>query len=293
MPRYEYRYRKPQRRRTGLRRVMLVIVLLLIIAYPFFEAFHLNVQEHTTSIQNLPSNLKNLKVVFLSDIHQNRWDSQKRTDRVIKIVNSLGADLVLLGGDYAASPYTAIHFFESLPLIQARLGVYAVLGNNDRSESTEDLRKLTQAMYAAGVTPLINEVVRIKVGQAELSIAGVDDLEEGDPDVAGVAAQVYEDDFVIFLGHNPDLLNDAVKAVDAEGKTHWFDLALFGHTHGGQITFFGKPLLSMFSPKTSSRYLSGWITENRANILISNGVGTVVVPMRIFAPAQIHMIRLR
>jgi uncharacterized protein len=293
LPRYEYRYRRPQRRKTRLWRVLLVIGLILAIVYPFFEAFHLSVQEHTTNAQNLPSNLRNLKVVFLSDIHQNTWDSQARTDMVIKTVNGLSADLVLLGGDYAMDPESAVQFFKHLPLIHARLGVFGVLGNNDRSESDDDLRSLMEAMQEAGVTPLVNEVVKLKVGQADLYVAGIDDLENGHPDVAGVAAQLNADDYVILVGHNPDLLTDAVKAVDQNGKAHWFDLALFGHTHGGQITLFGKPLLSVFSPKTSSRYLSGWLSENRADILISNGVGTVIVPMRLFAPAQIHLIRLR
>ena len=148
-------------------------------------------------------------------------------------------------------------------------------------------------MQEAGVTPLVNEVVKLKVGQADLYVAGIDDLDNGHPDVPGVAAQLGADDYVILVGHNPDLLTDAVKAVDKNGKAHWFDLALFGHTHGGQITLLGKPLLSVFSPKTSSRYLSGWLSENRADILISNGVGTVIVPLRLFAPAQIHLIRLR
>ncbi|MBN1776594.1 MAG: metallophosphoesterase [Clostridiales bacterium] len=293
MPRYQYKYRRPQRRKTRMGRVLLLILVLLLIGYPFFEAFHLNVQEHTTELKGLPSTLRNLKIVYLTDIHQNLWNSQNRTDGVIKAVNSLGADLVLLGGDYADDAGSAIAFFESLPLIQARLGAFGVLGNNDRNESTTDLKNLIQAMKDAGVTPLINEVASIKVGQATLYIAGIDDLETGDPDVEGVAAQVSADDFVILLGHNPDLLTDAVKAVDKDGKTHWFDLALFGHTHGGQITLFGKPLLAAFSPDTSSRYLSGWIIENRAEILVSNGVGTTIVPMRLFAPAQIHLIRLR
>ena len=187
----------------------------------------------------------------------------------------------------------AIAFFESLPLIQARLGAYGVIGNNDRNESLADLKNLTQAMKDAGVTPLVNEVASVRVGQTSLYIAGVDDFDEGDPDVDSVAAQVSADDFVILLGHNPDLLIDAVKAVDKDGKTHWYDLALFGHTHGGQISLFGKPLLSFFISDSSSRYTSGWIIENRAEILVTNGVGTVIVPMRLFAPAQIHLIRLR
>ena len=68
---------------------MLLILLVLLLAYPFFEAFHINVKEHTTALNGLPSNLRNLKIVFLSDIHQNLWDSQARTDKVIRMVNSL------------------------------------------------------------------------------------------------------------------------------------------------------------------------------------------------------------
>ena len=111
MPRYEYRYRKPQRRKTRPWRVLLIIALVLAIVYPLFEAFHLNVQEHTTNAQNLPANLRNLKVVFLTDIHQNAWNSQARTDNVIKTVNGLSPDLVLLGGDYAMDPESAVQFF--------------------------------------------------------------------------------------------------------------------------------------------------------------------------------------
>ncbi len=293
MQSYPYRHRKPQRRKTRLGGVLLAIALVLALAYPFYEAFHVNVEDTTVTTQNLPANLRNLKVVFVSDFHQNLWNSQARTDGLIKTVNGLSPDLVILGGDYAADPESAVAFFENLPLIQARLGVFGVLGASDRGEDQTGLDALRAAMLSAGVTPLVNEVVRLRVGQAELVLAGIDDLEQGHPDLPGVAAQLSTDEFVILTGSNPDLLTDAVKAVDQNGKTHWFDVGLFGHTHGGQITLFGKPLLSALSPKTSSRYLSGWISENRANILISNGVGTSIVPLRLFAPAQIHLIRLR
>ena len=293
MPRYQYKYRKPQKRKTRPLRVVLVILLLLLLAYPFFEAFHINVEEHTTNLKSLPSSLRNLKIVYLSDIHQNLWDTQARTDKIVKMVNSLSADLVLLGGDYASDPDGAIAFFENLPLIQARLGAFGILGNKDSSESSLDERNLTQAMKDAGVTPLVNEVAKIKVGQTTLYIAGVGDLQSGRTDLEAVASQVSADDFVILLGHSPDILSDAVDYVDINGKTHWFDLGLFGHTHGGQVTLFGQPLLGVFKPITSTRYLSGWITENRAEILISNGVGTSNLPIRLFAPAQIHLIRLR
>ncbi len=293
MPRYQYKYRKPQRRKIRVGTIILVIALVLMLAYPFFEAFHINIAEHTTRLAGLPSSLRNLKVVFLSDVHENLWDSRARTEKIVKMVNSLGADLVLLGGDYAMDPDGAIAFFEHLPLIQARLGAYGIFGNKDRAETAEARGDLAQAMKDAGVTPLVNEVAKIKVGQSFLYIAGVDDLQTGGTDIEAVASQVTTDDFVILLGHNPDILNQAVSTVDKDGKTHWYDLALFGHTHGGQIVLFGTPVLSVLKPESSSRYLSGWISENRAEILVSNGVGTSILPMRLFAPAQIHLIRLR
>lgn len=293
MPRYQYKYRRPQKRKTRFGLVLLVIVLVLLAAYPFFEAFHINIEEHTTRLTSLPSPLRNLKVVFVSDIHENLWNTRARTEKIIKTVNSLGADLVLLGGDYASDADSAIKFFKDLPLIQARLGVFGILGNKDSSESTLDERNLTQAMKDAGITPLVNEVAKIKVGQSALYIAGVGDLESDRTDLEAVASQVSADDFVILLGHSPDILSTVLDYTDRNGKTHWVDLALFGHTHGGQITLFGQPLMAAFKPLTSTRYLSGWITENRAEILISNGVGTAHLPMRLFAPAQIHLIRLR
>ena len=41
------------------------------------------------------------------------------------------------------------------------------------------------------------------------------------------------------------------------------------------------------------RYVSGWLTENRAELLISNGVGTSGFPGRFLCPAQIHLIELQ
>jgi len=122
---------------------------------------------------------------------------------------------------------------------------------------------------------------------------GVDDLYYGDADVGGVACQVKESDFVIFAGHNPDLMEEMLKARGSDGDNHWFDIALFGSTHGGQINFFRKTPFYQLRPKEGARYLSGWLEENRASILISRGVGTSYFPIRLFARPQIHLITLK
>ncbi len=295
MPRrtYEFRYRRPQRRRIRLSRVLTFLILIAALVYPFYEGGHLTLDEHTASFADLPANLKNLKIAYVSDIHQGRFFPQSRVNDLVAKVNRLGADLVLLGGDYADDSDGAIAFFKSMPRFQARLGVYGVVGNHDRTLPESNFDALVKAMNAAGVLPLTNAVASIKVGQKYVKIVGVDDFNNGHPDVAGVAAQVREEDFVIFLGHSPDLLTSALKCKSGDGNVHWFDLALFGHTHGGQVTLFGRPLISNLSPEIGARYLTGWREENRASILVSNGVGMTDLPIRLFAPAQYHLITLK
>ncbi len=293
MAKYEYRYRPPQRRHIRLRWVFLTLVLAVLIGYPFVEPLTLSIEEHTLYVTNLPANLKNLKIVYASDIHQCVWFSQKRVNEVFTTLNNLSADLIVLGGDYATDSDGAIAFWRNAPTLHSRLGVYAVLGNHDRTEPESNLAVLVRQMQDAGVVPLVNDVARAKVGQSYVYIAGVDDYYNGAPDVAGVAAQVRADDFVIFAGHSPDLMTDVLKARSADNDSHWFDLAVFGHTHGGQINVLGYTPFSSLKTEVGARYLTGWLEENRASILVSNGVGTSGAPVRLFARPQVHLITLK
>lgn len=293
LPRYEYRYRRPQRRRIRLHVILFALLMVMACLYPFVEPNLLTIEEHTLYVTNLPQNLKNIRIAFASDLHQCAWFSQKRVEDVFHTLNNMSADLIILGGDYATDSDSAVAFFENAPLLQARMGVYGIVGNHDRTPPETNLRLLTNAMANAGITPLVNAVSRVKIGQSYVYVAGVDDYYNGFPDVEGVASQVYADDLVIFAGHTPDLLPEMLKSTSADGDGHWFDLALFGHTHGGQINLFGWTPFSNISENLSARYRSGWLEENRAGILISNGVGTSVLPVRLFTPPQVHLITLK
>jgi len=295
MPRNAYRYRKPPRRRIRVTRILMILLLIVMIGYPFWEANMLQIDHHTVQVPGLHPNLKNLKIVFASDIHRGPFFSQAKVNNLIATVNSLGPDIVILGGDYAEDSDSAIQFFKMAPPIQARLGAFGVVGNHDRTEPESNFTVLVAEManYGNAFEPLINKVARVKVGQTYLYIAGVDDYYNGFPDVAGVASQVSRDDFVIFVGHSPDLLPSVRDGRSRENGKHWYNLALFGHTHGGQVALFGQPIIPKMMPEIGALYLSGWREEDRASILVSNGVGTSFLPVRLFAPPQIHLITLK
>lgn len=87
MSKYHYRYRKPQRRHFPVRLALVLLALLALCIYPFIEARTLTVDEHTVQVANLPANLKNLKIVYATDIHQGRWFSQSRVNELVKTIN--------------------------------------------------------------------------------------------------------------------------------------------------------------------------------------------------------------
>lgn len=293
------RYKRYRRRRspvagkTLLKALAAVLLLAAAVGYMYLSTLTPKVVEHTLRRADLPDKLKNVRIVYLSDIHQGRWYSRQQVERLAAQVNDLSADVIILGGDYAEDSESAVRFFDTMPPLEARNGVYAVVGDTDRSDEPGSLEKLLAAMERRNVTGLVNDVAKVDLGKVLLYIAGADDYWSGYPDVEKVASKLNADDFVIFAAHSPNLLPDLRDARDQEGSAHWYDLALFGHTHGGQIDLLGYTPFRRLRTMLGSSYRSGWFEENRAAMLVSNGVGTEYVPLRLFAQPQIHVITLK
>ena len=286
---YRSRHAQKNRRLVLLRRVVLVLVL-LVLAMPFLNPLFLQTDQASLVSGDLPSEIGRLRIVFLSDIHYGFFFSQSRLNSLVTHINNLKPDLVLFGGDYATDPESAARFFRSLPSIHARYEMLGVLGEADRGKDDASLAMVADAMRAADVTPLINVVRQVRIGNSSIYVAGADEPILGSPALKALAASVTAEDYVIFLAHNPSLIPEAQTMSDKNGKLGWFDLALFGHTHGGQISFLA-PLLDI-GGGVDDRYRSGWLQENRVDMLISNGVGTSVIPARVGCPAQIHLIEV-
>ena len=277
------------------RRVMIVLLVLILIVfcYPFLEARLLQTERKSLKADDLPMEANNLHIVYLSDIHYGFWFSDGDLSRLIARINNLRPDLVLFGGDYATDNPSAVEFFRALQkhgTLHSRYGIYGVIGETDRGESDFTCTQLTEAMTNAGVTPLVNKTVPVNIAARQIFIAGVDDVNTGKPDLKAVARAVSAEDYVIFLSHSPAVVPDAQLATDKSGNLGWFDLGLFGHTHGGQMLFFSS--LLGFDDDVPDRYRSGWLKENRVDLLVSRGVGTSVWPGRLFCFPQIHYITL-
>ena len=184
----------------------------------------------------------------------------------------------MLGGDFVTTRAGYIdHLAPLIAGIDAPLGKFGVFGNHDRRANRA---VLTKALSAAGVRMLVNESVTLGGPHGDVSVVGLDDPIRGDPEYPNLVTTPVR----IVLMHAPDGLFTVGERT--------FDVALCGHTHGGQISIGGvKPYLPR--GRLSRRYAGGLYQVGRGSkrlLVVSRGVGCSTVPVRIGAPPQIHVL---
>ena len=279
--------KKRAKRVSWLGKLMALLPASCILLYPLYLAAQLDTVKETYASPLLPEAFDGLQIAFVSDIHYGSLFKEERVRKLVKQVNALGADIVILGGDYAENSEGAIAFFDLHPGFKAKIAVLGTVGNHDRTLPESNFPKLLKRMAKEKVIPVVNDVWTLEIDDKALAFASTDDFFNGYPDFAGVAALCGKADFTIFFPHNPDSLPETYDI----GKRSFYQLALCGHTHGGQVAIRGHAIKS--SSNYGDRFLSGWYRENGADILVSNGVGTSGLPVRLGARAQIHLITLK
>ena len=252
------------------------LVLIMIGTYFFIEPYWLISTEYDVYDQDIPPEFDGFEVVFVSDIHHGPFFSYERVENLRDRINDIDADMVLLGGDYVhRGPLYVPAVFEALNGISSPGGVYGVLGNHDHWDGEQATR---DGFAAAGIIDIENKRVVITRGESAIHLAGVGDFDMG--------YQEYsrdEDTFSILVSHNPDY---AAELTDDKPN-----LMLCGHTHAGQVTFFG-----LWAPLVPSEYGNkfryGEIDYNDIKMIVTSGIGTITPPVRFFARPEIVKITL-
>jgi predicted MPP superfamily phosphohydrolase len=220
-----------------------------------------------------------LRMVHLSDLHGSNWDMpQVRLNRIMDQVNALHPDLVVVTGDFHASkiwdpPMRMDDAVQPLTRLKAPLGVWSVPGNHD------DPYWIRWVMRRFGLKLLAGDLVDV----GPIQIVGSDDLIMGQRPVQGLraaAARAQPGKPLVALVHEPRLWTMLPANVD---------LVLAGHTHGGQIQIFGWPQFK----KLDSQYLRGrFRNPGGQQMLVSAGIGTSIVPVRLGTQGEIVVVEL-
>jgi len=273
-------YNRPTMKRK--RWLCLLALAIALLAYPFLEPYWLTVREVTFVDPDVPPALSGLRIAFLTDIHHGPYFSLGRVRHMVDRTNQLQPDIILLAGDYVhRDEKYIIPCFTELARLEAPLGKYGVLGNHDH---WEDALLTSESMIEAGIEWINNRAVWVERDGQRFKIGGVDDLWEGVQRIEPTVEDVSEDDLVLLVSHNPDYVEQM--------GTNKIDLVLSGHTHGGQVTLFGR--WAPFVPSQYGQtYRSGLVDRGFTRVLISNGIGTITPPVRLFCRPEIVLLRLQ
>ena len=257
-----------------------------------------------------------LRLAIIADLHVcEPWMSLERVAAIVEQTNGLGADAILLLGDYVvghrlgkySKPVTVNGWAAILAKLKAPLGVHAVLGNHDWWDEIEIQQRRAGptraglALQAVGIPVYENNAVRLVKDGKPFWLAGLgdqwafwptdDEHEEflrngkkgytGVDDLPGTLALVTDDAPVILMAHEPDIFPKVPARVA---------LTLAGHTHGGQLRIFG------YSPVVPSRFKNrfayGHVVEDKRHLIVSGGLGCSAMPVRFGVPPEIVVVEL-
>ncbi len=243
----------------------------------------------TLRMPGLCSGLVGKRILFVTDIHHGRWFSREAVSQLLTRLAPLGADLVLLGGDLADDEPHERAVCTELARLHAPLGTFCVPGNNDHEAFGGDYAMMRAMLEASHIKLLVNERVELPVNGGRLIVSGLDDAKHGKPDGRVLAFDKRPGDCHVLLTHSPWALAHIPE--DASPA-----LALCGHTHGGQWAI--GPLTPYSLSYERRQRLDGPMLvtgEHQVGymkVIVSNGIGFSLLPIRIGAPGQVHLIEL-
>lgn len=210
-----------------------------------------------------------LNVFFISDIHR-RKVSPKLLGKV-KAQNKL-IDLVIIGGDLAEKGVPSSRVRSNVHQLASLGPVYYIWGNNDREIGETTIREIISEVDGA---ILDNKSTRIPK-HPDWILSGADDPSSGNTNLQKALSYNGEFTYQLLAVHSPSLFDKAAKIAAP-------DFMVAGHTHGGQIR------LGPFGMQPRGTF----VEKNGRGRLISNGFGTSLIPLRLGAPPETHLITIK
>ena len=232
------------------------------------------------ALKRLPASMAGFTIAQLTDVHVGPTIGHDFLADVVKRVNALNPDAVVITGDLVDGSVDDLReHVAPLGELRAKHGVFFVTGNHEYYSGADAwIAELTRL----GVRVLRNERVELRVGDDVIDLAGIDDFSAHQfghgADLPRALSGRDPSRELVLLAHQPRAIVEAAKL--------GVGLQLSGHTHGGQIWPWNY-LVYLQQP-----YVAGLHRHGDAQIYVSRGTGYWGPPMRVGAPAEITQIEL-
>lgn len=237
--------------------------------------------------------------VLLSDLHNKSYG--KDNERLMEAIDRIQPDSVIVAGDmYTAEKGSGTD--EALKLMERLAAKYPVYyGNGNHEQKTDMLKEVYGSLYEdyakklqkAGVHHLVNEHMILPGYNIDLcgSMIGKEYFSRfnkypmHESYLNNLLGEAKTEQYQILIAHNPDYFPNYA----AWGA----DLVLSGHIHGGiiNVPFLGgavSPAVRLFP-----QYDGGLFQEGSSVMLLSRGLGTHTIPVRMFNPGELPVVHLK
>ncbi len=215
-------------------------------------------------------------IALIADTHLGVYKQANFLKRVVQKINKQNVDYVFIAGDFTHEPHH--HELDKLfsTLKTLNKPVYAVLGNHDVQNSARFIRGSLEAVLKENnVRILNNEIVSLN----NFTLVGLGDTWGHEDDIT-ILKTVATTKNIVVLSHNPDVTLKYTERI--------VDFTLVGHTHGGQIRI---PFLYRKMIPTEGKFDRGLTHEPFTKLFITAGLGETGLPMRLFNPPTIDILR--
>lgn len=241
---------------------------------------------------------KPYRFVLLSDLHNKQFG--KENEKLFLKICEIHPDGILMAGDMVTAKtgqnmQPTLHFIQRLA---AKYPVFYGQGNHEyRMELYPEtygdmLQELEEGLKSCGIKPMRNTHTQlpgygISIYGAEIERKYYQRFKTFPMEhryMEELLDQASPDMFNILIAHNPEYFPQ----YDAWGA----DLVVSGHVHGGLMRL---PLLGgVISPslRLFPKYDGGLFEGKHGKMILSRGIGTHTLPIRIFNPGELIVVEL-
>lgn len=282
---------------------IILIIVAVFIVYCLIEMIRelrdFRVTKYRICSQKLNGIKREKKIIFLSDLHNRMYGEEN--ERLLESIRNQHPDLILIGGDMLVrkdgnSYDKTVHFLAKLPGI---CPVYCANGNHEQKlkelpdkyeQSYEEYKK---ALTASGIHMLENasetvklEEVPVKLSGLEIPLGAYARFGKKELSLKEITDRIGEhgDDYQILLAHHPGYMKEYL--------AYGADLILSGHYHGCvvQLPGIGGVISTNFT--LFPKYSGGIYQEGEQTAVVSRGLGTHSVPLRLWNWPELIVLEL-
>ena len=278
------------RRKVIIKKIAKVVFVVLVIFLSFYSYMRyvgtsgLKVKEYRVASKKLPSEMHGLKIVHFSDLNYLSTVGEKELKNVVNKINEIKPDIVVFTGNLISKKQVPSKTDDEvltkyLKKIDAKIGKYAIRGNNDYSNQYNAI------MDKANFKIISNsyELIYYK-GNIPIMLVGCGSLIKKDCDLGETFSFDKMDNiYTIALIHEPDIADKIVNSYNA-------NLILAGHSLNGQIRLPG--IGGLIKINGAKKYYNPKYTFKNSTLYVSGGIGTNSSKLRYFNHPSINFYRL-